>query len=59
MTSIKKRMHYRFNRLLYRLQWAVLKRTRVYCWHFCRFCKYRDECMLDIMLVINGHKYIK
>ena len=43
MTSIKKQIHYRFNRLLYRF----------------RFCKYRDECMLDIMLVIKGHKYIE
>ena len=33
MTSIKKRMHYRINRLLYRLQWAVLKWTRGDCRH--------------------------
>ncbi len=49
MTSIMKRIHYRFNRLRYRLRWAVMKWTRGYC--LC--CKWHDECLLDIMVIVG------
>lgn len=59
MTSIKKQIHYCFNRLRYKFRWFVRKWTHGDCRHVCRFCKWHDECAMDIMVIVGGPKAVR
>ena len=36
-----------------RMRWIWIKWLHGHCRHICRLCRYRDECLLDIMVEID------